>query len=231
MKRFWMLAVAMTLSLAAVAQQAPDPYPSFVEVTGTAEREIAPDEIYLSITISERDSKGRITVEQQYGEMVAALRKLGIDLEKRLKVVDLTSSFFKKRTSVATAQYQLKLGSAAEVARTWQALDGLGISQVTVEKVSHSQLPALKAEVRADAMRAARSNAAALAEAIDQRIGKCFYIYDSNSSVMPTFYANSMVKTRAAGIMEDAVAEDAMENLEFQTIRLHYRVQAKFVLE
>ena len=227
-----MLAAALLVTMVTAAQQQGEAYPSYIEVTGTAEREIAPDEIYLSITISERDSKGRITVEQQYGEMVAALRGAGIDVEQRLKVVDLTSSFFRKRTSVATAQYELKLGSSAEVARAWQTLDGQGISQVTVSKVSHSRLSAYKAEVRADAMRAARDNAASLAEAIDQRIGRCFYIYDSNSSVMPTFYAaNRMVKTRAAGIMEDAVAEDAMEELEFQTIKLQYRVQAKFVLE
>ena len=226
-----MLAAALVLSLTALAQQPAEAYPSYVEVTGTAEREVAPDEIYLSITINERDSKGRITVEQQYGEMVAALRRLGIDLEKQLRMVDLTSSFFKKRTSVATAQYELKLGSSAEVARAWQALDGLGISQVSVSKVSHSQLTAYRAEVRADAIRAARANAAALAGAIGQTIGKCFYIYDANSSVMPTMYANLMVKSRAAGVFDDAAAEDAMENLEFQTIKLQYRVQAKFVLE
>ena len=207
MKRFWMLAVAATLSLTALAQEHVEPFPSFVQVTGTAEREVEPDEIYLSITINERDSKGKI------------------------KMVDLTSSFFKKHTSVATAQYQLKLGSAAAVAKAWRALDALGISQVHVEKVSHSKLAAFKAEVRADAMRAARSNAAALAEAIGQKIGKCFYIYDSNNGVMPTFYAaNAMVKARGIEVAEDAM-EAEMEAMEFQTIKLQYRVQAKFVLE
>ena len=231
MKRFWMLAVAATLSLTALAQEHVEPFPSFVQVTGTAEREVEPDEIYLSITINERDSKGKITVEQQQREMLAALRKQGIDVEKQLKMVDLTSSFFKKHTSVATAQYQLKLGSAAAVAKAWRALDALGISQVHVEKVSHSKLAAFKAEVRADAMRAARSNAAALAEAIGQKIGKCFYIYDSNNGVMPTFYAaNAMVKARGIEVAEDAM-EAEMEAMEFQTIKLQYRVQAKFVLE
>lgn len=229
MKKIWILALAAFCSLAAVAQEN-DAYPSFVQVTGTAEREVVPDEIYLSITINERDSKGRITVEEQQRAMLAALRRQGVDVDKQLKMIDLTSSFLKKRTSVATAQYRLKLGSSAEVTRVWQVLDELGISQVNVEKVSHSELPRFKAEVRTEAMRAARDNASALAEAIGQRIGKCFYIYDSNSGIMPKFYAaNTMVRAALADGIE-AVEED-MEAVEFRTIRLQYHVQAKFVLE
>ena len=231
MKKIWLLAFAAMVSLTAFAQENVGPYPSFVQVQGTAEREIVPDEIYLSITINERDSKGKITVEQQQRDMLTALRRQGIDVDKQLKMVDLTSSYFKKRTAVATAQYQLKLGSSAEVAKAWQALDALGISQVNVEKVSHSQLAQYKAEVRTEAMRAARENARSLAEAIGQRIGKCFYIYDSNSGIMPKFYAaNTMM--RAAGMMDaaEAAVEDK-EAFEFRTLKLQYHEQAKFVLE
>lgn len=227
-----MLAVAVMLSLPALAQENVEPFPSYVQVTGTAEREIEPDEIYLSITINERDSKGKITVEQQQRDMLAALREQGVDIEQQLRMVDLSSSFFRKNVSVATAQYQLKLGSAAAVARAWRALDALGISQVNVEKVSHSKIAEHKAAVRADAMRAARSNAAALAEAIGQKIGKCFYIYDGNSGVMPISYAAN-VMTKSRGMLDSAagIEEEAMEAMEFQTIKLQYRVQAKFVLE
>ena len=58
--------------------------------------------------------------------MIAALKRLGVNVEKQLKVANLSSEFFKKNTSVATAKYQLQLGSAAEVVegvagvgRTW----------------------------------------------------------------------------------------------------------------
>ena len=232
MKKIWLLAFAAMVSLTAFAQENVGPYPSFVQVQGTAEREIVPDEIYLSITINERDSKGKITVEQQQRDMLTALRRQGIDVDKQLKMVDLTSSYFKKRTAVATAQYQLKLGSSAEVAKAWQALDALGISQVNVEKVSHSQLAQYKAEVRTEAMRAARENARSLAEAIGQRIGKCFYIYDSNNDVLPHYYNNKIMMR--SGMMDGAGVETAAEEeetLEFKTIKLEYNVQTKFVLE
>ena len=230
MKKLVLLAAALTMALAAAAQEA---YPNYIQVTGRAEKEIVPDEFYLSIVINERDSKGKISVESQQRDMIAALRKQGVDVEKQLKVANLSSEFFKKNTSVATAKYQLLLGSASEVAKAWQALDGLGSSNVSILKVSHSALASLKEEVRVDAMRNAQQSARTLAEAIGQSIGKCFYIWDSNNDIMPAYYNNavtvrSMKMMDAAGALEEAVEE---EPLDFKTIKLQYSVQAKFVLE
>ena len=229
MKRFILAAAVALLALPAAAQ-VQEAFPSYIQVNGRAEREIAPDEFYLQIVINERDSKGKISVESQQRDMIAALKRLGVNVEKQLKVANLSSEFFKKNTSVATAKYQLQLGSSAEVGKVWQALDGLGISNVSILKVSHSQLERYKSEVRVEAMRNAKQNAATLAEAIGQTIGKCFYVYDSNNDVMPVFY-NNMAVMRSAKAFDAAEAAAGEEPLDFKTIKLQYSVQAKFVLE
>ena len=229
MKRFILAAAVALLALPAAAQ-VQEAFPSYIQVNGRAEREIAPDEFYLQIVINERDSKGKVSVESQQRDMIAALKRLGVNVEKQLKVANLSSEFFKKNTSVATAKYQLQLGSSAEVGKVWQALDGLGISNVSILKVSHSQLERYKSEVRVEAMRNARQNAATLAEAIGQTIGKCFYVYDSNNDVMPVFY-NNIAVMRSAKAFDAAEAAAGEEPLDFKTIKLQYSVQAKFVLE
>ena len=229
MKRFILAAAVALLALPAAAQ-VQEAFPSYIQVNGRAEREIAPDEFYLQIVINERDSKGKVSVESQQRDMIAALKRLGVNVEKQLKVANLSSEFFKKNTSVATAKYQLQLGSSAEVGKVWQALDGLGISNVSILKVSHSQLERYKSEVRVEAMRNAKQNAATLAEAIGQTIGKCFYVYDSNNDVMPVFY-NNMAVMRSAKASDAAEAAAEEEPLDFKTIKLQYSVQAKFVLE
>lgn len=225
------LLAAAALMLLPAAAQMQEAFPSYIQVNGRAEKEIVPDEFYLSIVIAERDSKGKISVEQQQKAMIAALKRDGIDVEKQLKVANLSSEFFKKNTSVATAKYQLRLGSAAEVSKAWQTLDDLGISNVSIQKVSHSQLEQLKQQVRIEAMQDARSSAQMLAGAIGQSIGKCFYVYDSNNDVMPAYYNNG-VMMRSMKMM-DTAAEGAAEeeSLDFKTIKLQYSVQAKFVLE
>ena len=229
MKRFILAAAVAFLALPAAAQ-VQEAFPSYIQVNGRAEREIVPDEFYLQIVINERDSKGKVSVESQQRDMIAALKRLGVNVEKQLKVANLSSEFFKKNTSVATAKYQLQLGSSAEVGKVWQALDGLGISNVSILKVSHSQLERYKSEVRVEAMRNAKQNAATLAEAIGQTIGKCFYVYDSNNDVMPVFY-NNMAVMRSAKAFDAAEAAAEEEPLDFKTIKLQYSVQAKFVLE
>ncbi|CDC98745.1 SIMPL domain-containing protein [Alistipes sp. CAG:268] len=229
MKKLIAMAVVALMALPAAAQMQ-EAYPSYIQVTGRAEKELTPDEFYLQIVINERDSKGKISVESQQRDMVAVLRKLGVDVEKQLKMANLSSEFFKKNTSVAMAKYQLQLGSSGEVAKVWQALDDLGISNISILKVTHSQLDKYKQEVRLEAMRNARESAQEMAGAIGQTIGKCFYIYDSNSNVLPVMYDNAVLMRSAKAVADaESVAEE--DPLEFKTIKLEYGVQAKFVLE
>ena len=192
MKKLILIAAVALMALPAAAQ-VQEAFPSYIQVNGRAEKEITPDEFYLSVIINERDSKGKISVESQQRDMIAALKRLGVNVEKQLKVANLSSEFFKKNTSVATAKYQLQLGSAAEVSKVWQALDNLGISNVSILKVSHSKIDQYKEQVRVEAMQNAKQSAQTLAQAIGQNVGKCFYIYDSNNNVMPVFYDNMAV--------------------------------------
>lgn len=231
MKRILLLTVGVLCAMTAAAQTK-EAYPSYIQVNGHAEREVTPDEFYLSIVLDERDSKGKISVENQRREMVSELKRLGVDVEKQLKMANLSSEFFRKKSSVAQAKYQLKLNSAIEVAKVWQALDALNISNVSIQKVTHSKLAQFKSEIRVEAIRNARENARTLAEAIDQQIGPCFYIYDANSDVLPRYYDNSvMVRSM---MMKDAVGiEEVVEEevVEFKNIKIEYNVQTKFVLE
>lgn len=208
MKKLIAMAVVALMALPAAAQMQ-EAYPSYIQVTGRAEKELTPDEFYLQIVINERDSKGKISVESQQRDMVAVLRKLGVDVEKQLKMANLSSEFFKKNTSVAMAKYQLQLGSSGEVAKVWQALDDLGISNISILKVTHSQLDKYKQEVRLEAMRNARESAQEMAGAIGQTIGKCFYIYDSNSNVLPVMYDNAVLMRSAKAVADaESVAEE-----------------------
>lgn len=230
MKKLILIAAVALMALPAMAQYQ-ETYPSYIQVNGRAEKEITPDEFYLSIVINERESKGKISVEQQQREMVAALKRMGIDTEKQLKVANMSSEFFKKNTSVATAKYQLQLTSPAQVMKVYQTLDGIGISNVSILKVSHSKIEQMKAQVRIEAMQNAQQSARTMAQAVGQTIGKCFYIYDSNSDMMPVYYNNFAVMRSTKMTADTAEGAADEEPLDFKTIKLQYNVQAKFVLE
>jgi len=232
MKKLILLAAVALASLPAAAQEQPSKYDaSYVQVWGQAEKEIAPDEFYLSVTINEKDSKGRISIQTQERAMLDALKKLGVDTQKQLRVVNMSSDYFKKGSALAWKQFQLKLDTPEQVAQAFAALGDLGISNVSMEKVTHSQLDQYKNEVRIAAMKSAQANARTLAEAIGQRAGKCFYIYDSNNDVVP-YYGNVFMARSMKAAVEDAVeAAGEAAGLDFKTIKLKYSIQAKFVLE
>lgn len=229
MKKLILMAAVVLLAIPAMAQSE-EAFPSYIQVNGRAEKEITPDEFYLSVVINERDSKGKISVEAQQRDMVAVLKRLGVDVEKQLKVANMSSEFFKKKTSVATAKYQLQLNSAALVAKVYEALDNAGISNVSILRVSHSKMNEYKEQVRIEAMQNAKQSAQTLAQAIGQTVGKCFYIYDSNNDVMPVFY-NNMAVMRSQKADSFAAEDAGDEPLDFKTIKLQYSIQAKFVLE
>ncbi len=230
MKKMILLAVVAMMSMSVSAQQN-EQYNSFIQVNGRAEKEVAPDQFYLSIVINEIDSKGKISVETQQRDMIAALKRIGIDVEKNLKMANMSSSHFKRSTSLSTAKYQLELDSPAKVAKVYTVLGDMGISNISIIKVSNSKIDELKEQVRIEAIRNAKATAATLAEAIGQSIGKCFYIYDSNSDVIPAFYDNAVVMrslaAKATGATEEVVAD---EPLDFKTIKISCSVNAKFVL-
>ena len=230
MRRFFLLALAVVMTIGAQAQtlQA-QAFPSFVEVNGVAEREVEPDRIYLTITINERESKGRITVEKQEQDMILALRKLGIDTKEQLRVNDISSSRLKRTQAVTTKSYQLLLTEPTLVGEVIATLQEAGITAIGIEKATRSDIEQIRGEVRDEAMRNARATAQSLAAAIDQTIGKAFYINYYQSSQPAVF---RMMKANV--VMTEEAADGAVptvEQPEFRKIKLSATVQAKFVLE
>lgn len=230
MKRIIFLALAVVMTIGAQAQtlQA-QAFPSFVEVNGVAEREVEPDRIYLTITINERESKGRITVEKQEQDMILALRKLGIDTKEQLRVNDISSSRLKRTQAVTTKSYQLLLTEPTLVSEVIATLQEAGITAIGIEKATRSDIEQIRGEVRDEAMRNARATAQSLAAAIDQTIGKAFYINYYQSSQPAVF---RMMKANV--VMTEEAADGAaptIEQPEFRKIKLSATVQAKFVLE
>jgi hypothetical protein len=65
----------------------------YIEVEGYADTSVTPNEIFIRIVISERDTKDRTSVEGLEAKMVAAFKSLGINTEKELTVNDMASNF------------------------------------------------------------------------------------------------------------------------------------------
>ena len=96
----------------------------------------------------------------------------------------------------------------------------------------YSSFGELQEEVRVEAIRNARQKAAMLAEAIGQKVGRCFHIYDPSRDEPFSYfyYYDNSHKVRGAAFADADYEAEALP-LDFKTIRLEYSVQTKFVLE
>ena len=178
--------------------------------------EVAPDEIYVRITINEQDSKGKVTVLQQEKDMVRRLKDLGIDVEKKLVVQDMSSDLFKRKDVSTSKTYQLEVNSATQLAHVFQALQALAISPMLRSSVPTFRIwNELRQQVRAAAAKAAQQNAQVLASALGRKAGKALFVQDYSYSARP--YANIMMAKSA--VMDMAAEATAAPTLEFEKIK------------
>ena len=227
MKRMMIVVAALLMASPLFAQQKTFLDQPYIEVTGRAEMEVAPDEIYVRITINEQDSKGKTTVLQQEKDMVRRLKDLGIDVDKKLVVQDMMNAQLKK--DVATSKsYRLEVNSATQLAHVFQALQTIGISDAAVERTDVSNMDELRQQVRGASAKAARQNAEILAAALGQKVGKAIFVQDNSYYSRP--YSN-VVLTRTMKVADAGVAATAAPTLEFQKITIDHSVLVRFMLE
>ncbi len=201
----------------------------YIEVTGKAEMEITPDEIYIEITLKESDTKGKESVEKLERKLVNTLSSMGIDTEKNLKVKDYSSSFrfykLKKDDIFKSKEYELTLHNPKKIGPLFYRLEQQGISNMDILKIGHSKMEEFRLEVKTLAAKAAQLKAKHLAASVNQEIGKAIHIQEVD---YPSF-GNSNMMIR--GIASEKFDEAPTTNLEFESIKLSAKVRAKFELK
>lgn len=230
MKKFFIVMAAVAMAIVAVEEasaQNLQVIPS-VSVNGSAQIKVTPDVIYLTIKLDESDTKGKVTVEEQRKGMFSALKKCGIDIEKQLSVQGMSSSFYRKRGSLAATQYELKVSSADEARKVFEQLEKVGVVNVNISRATSSKLEEYRTEARQAAMRNAQMRASQLAEAVGQTIGACYEINDYTTNVEVSTRGRLLMKN--AVMMDAAVTEEAEPEVDFEQIVINYNISAKFYL-
>ncbi len=230
MKKFFIVMAAVAMAIVAVGEasaQNLQVIPS-VSVNGSAQIKVTPDVIYLTIKLDESDTKGKVTVEEQRKGMFSALKKCGIDIEKQLSVQGMSSSFYRKRGSLAATQYELKVSSADEARKVFEQLEKVGVVNVNISRATSSKLEEYRTEARQAAMRNAQMRASQLAEAVGQTIGACYEINDYTTNVEVSTRGRLLMKN--AVMMDAAVTEEAEPEVDFEQIVINYNISAKFYL-
>lgn len=206
----------------------------FVETTAKADTLVVPDKIYISVNLNESDSKNKKSVEEQEIQLETTLKKLNIDTEKDLSLLDFSSNFksyfLKSQNVIKSKMYTLIVKNAVTAGKVLAELESVGISNVTIERTEYSKGEELLLELKSKAVVKSKLTAERLAKPLNQKIGKALFISDENT------ISNSL-QGKAAGIqirgMSSIYGSRATEPIytEFQKIKFEVQINVKYVLE
>jgi len=204
---------------------------NYIEVTGSAELEVVPDEIYIKVILSEKDNNGREPLELRETQMINTLKGIGIDVEKDLVIRDFISNFrkywLKKKDIFTTKEYEILVQDADTAGKVFQQLEKIKISNISIAKLDHSKIEDYRQEVKIKAMKATKEKANYLAEAIDQKVGKAIHIMELDNALYNSVQGNSV---GYANQRFEYKSKDYSAEIEFDKIKLFYKIRAKFRL-
>lgn len=208
----------------------------FIEVTGVAEKEVIPNEIYIAITLRERnEGKEKNTIENQEADLKKALTNIDIPLDN-LFLSDANANYVKvkwsKKDVISKTEYLLKVEDATTVGKVFEKLDELKIDDAYISKVSHSNLLELKKEVRIMAIKAAKEKSDYLLASIGQQTGKALKVNELNPAYLQD---DAYLNVRGARSDESLYFEEGIklsndpnQILQFQKIKLQASIYVKF---
>ena len=155
----------------------------YLEVAGNADSLVTPNEIYIKISITEKDTRDRISLEELELKMYNALKVLSIDVDKNLTTSDMGSNFkfyfLRSKDVMKSKQYILKVSDAVTASKAFIELENLGISNTSIDRVDHSDLESIKNKMRSRAVENAKARAVALTKPLNQTVGLAIHIADN----------------------------------------------------
>ena len=204
----------------------------YIETTAKVDTSVTPDKIWLSITITEKDTKGKVSVEKQENEMAKVLKSLGIDLKKQLKLTDLSSNFkkyfLKSQDVLKSKSFSLVVYDGLTAGKVIQGLEKKNIANVELEKTEYSKLEQLKLELKSKAVKQAKKQAEAMVTPLGQKLGPAIFISDGST------YSINYAKGRSRMEVAYAAAPQADYEpvaVDFEKIKVVSQVSVKFSIE
>lgn len=206
----------------------------FIEVRGTAEMEVQPDEMMLNIGIEEywkeefekkkepEDYKTKVPLAEIEDGLIKSLRKAGIEKDD-IRVSGM-GNYWRQRGKefLFSKQLEVKITDFSRVNQLASLLDAKGIKYMNVGQMSHSDIEKFRKQVKADALKDARDKAEYLVESLGEELGEVLFITELNDGYARPYMAKNMMMA----------ADAAYESVEqVQNITISYQVTARFKIE
>ena len=232
MKTFVVLVTLWLSGILAISAQE-DNNSRYIEVTGSSETEIIPDEIHFMITIKEywqeefekkskpEDYQTKVPVNEIEHNLMSALKQAGIapsDIQTK-EVGD----YWRERGKdfLISKTFDIKLQNPDQINRIIQTVNTKGIQSMNIGELKNKDLQEYRKQGKIEALKAARQKADYLVAAMGQKLGNVLRIVEPEERSFSYFQPQSAMSNVAIPSYDSNP-----EN--FRAIKLRYQMTARF---
>ena len=230
-------ALALLMFAFAAARADDKPEPRLITVTGEAEVNVVPDEVFFDVTVSTFNKdlrQAKAQTDERLKALIALTKKYGVAPEDtQTDYVKLEPRYRGNDESRMLLGYSVRKDLAFTL-RDVSKAEGLlseiiegGVTRINSVRFQTSQLRKYRDQARALAIKAAQEKAVALTGVIGQKIGKAYSIEEE---VPQRGYALQNITSNATVTVESD--ESSSEGtLALGQIKINARVTVRFELE
>jgi uncharacterized protein YggE len=207
----------------------------YIEVTGSAELNVDPDEVSLIIGIEEywkeefekknepKDYRTKVKIEEIEKDLLSNLSDIGISKEQ-IKITDMGNYWrYRGKEFLISKQYEITLYDMEQAAQITK-INTKGINYMTIGELKNKSLAEFRKQVKIEALKAAHDKAEYLLNSINKKVGDALQIIEENND-NKYWRPESMTSNTIMSTTDNSGIED------FKKIKLRYEIKVRYEIK
>ena len=236
-------AVLLAFSSNAFAQDVQETNDRYIDVIGSCEMEIVPDEIHFVIAIKEyfeeefdgvsepKDYKTKVSIGKIEKDLRSALRSVGIK-DEQIRV-EQVGDYWRSRGMEFTVgkNFDITLNDFTLIDKIVRAVPSRGIQSMRIGELKNSNMVQYHEQGKIEALKAAQRKAAYLLDAIGEELGDVIFIKEPREGTDNYIVTNRKMSFAPGLAAYESEMDSASPEDEFKLITLKYTLNVRFAIK
>jgi len=214
-----------------------------IEVTGSAEMEFTPNEIFMTFSLKEYLKGGKkVKLEDVKSEFLATCKKVGINSDD-ISISSYSGNerwdyywYYRRKRDpdfMGTVSYSVKVSSPDKLDKLVAKINEDAIDNFHISKTSHSDIEEFRKDVKTKAVLASKDKANYLAKSVGEEVGETLLIEEietGSDNYRGRYYSNESNYSNVSQFSYDVGGSQGGAP-SFQKIKLRYEIKAEYRLK
>jgi uncharacterized protein YggE len=247
MKTHILLIPAIALMLGACHHDHKNSISRTIEVTGSAEKEVTPDEVYYGVTLTEyMHGKLKVTMPDMEAKLMKKAESIGIKKEdvqvENASMYNYDYYYYdyyyrhKHDNYFATKTFIIKIGKPENIEKLLNDGDSLNVSSAQIQKFDNSNMRQYRDSLKIQALKAAQKKADMLLTSIGEERGQAISIteiepVEYNYPSYYGYYGGGFGNLSNAVSTDESANRSTVNTAAFKDMKLRYEMKVVYSIK